>query len=185
MRAEAIGFLKAFSMPNSILIEGLMGGDLRLLGSCRRLGVGHMSTELGGGGRLSLRALRAAERGLPRLLKHVGVLTEANSEPAPPSRFFRRHPTRDYVYSTANGVFEPFFELGDTVKDKSRALCTSRRHRGGSPRSFASARVVRFSSSGLRSASGSEMLFSNSAHRSMSNAVEDRQSSAHANVTSP
>ena len=117
LRAEAIGFLKAFSMPNSILIEGLMGGDLRLLGSCRRLGVGHMSTELGGGGRLSLRALRAAERGLPRLLKHVGVLTEANSEPAPPSRFFRRHPTRDYVYSTANGVFEPFFELGDTVKD--------------------------------------------------------------------
>ena len=48
LREEAIGFLKAFAMPTSILIEGLMGSDQRLLGSCRRLGVGHMSTELAG-----------------------------------------------------------------------------------------------------------------------------------------
>ncbi|WP_259218637.1 extracellular solute-binding protein [Bradyrhizobium centrosematis] len=118
LRAEPIGFLKAFGMFNSILIEGLMDGDQRLLGSCRRLGVGHMSTELGGGGRLSLRALRAAERGLSRLLNHVGVLAhEADEEPAPSSTFYLRHPTRDYVYSTANGIFESFFEPGDTVAD--------------------------------------------------------------------
>lgn len=117
LRSAAVGFLKAFGMPNSILIEGLMGGDQRLLGSCQRLGVGHMSTELGGAGRLSLQAFRAAERGLPRLLKHVGVFVSENEEPPPRSKFYRRHPARDFVYSTATGIFQSFFELGDTVSD--------------------------------------------------------------------
>lgn len=115
-RAEAVGFLKAFGMPNSTLIEGLLGGDQRLLGSCQRLGVGHMSTELAGAGSLSLDALRAAERGLPRLLRHVGVLKHSGGEePAAPSRFFRRQPARDFVYAAATGVLEPAVKPGDVV----------------------------------------------------------------------
>ena len=116
LREEAIGFLRAFAMPVSIVIEGLMGGDQRLLGSCRRLGVGHMSTELGGAGAFSVDAFRAAERGLPRLLRHVGVLgAEDTEEPAPKTTFYRRHPVRDFVYSTATGVFEAYVKLGEVV----------------------------------------------------------------------
>ncbi|WP_288142734.1 succinylglutamate desuccinylase/aspartoacylase family protein [Mesorhizobium sp.] len=118
LREEALGFLRAFAMPNSIVIEGLMGGDQRLLGSCLRLGVGHMSTELGGAGSFSLDAFEAAERGLPRLLRHVGVLKPGRGDdPAPQSTFYRRHATRDFVYSSATGVFEPYARLGDSVAD--------------------------------------------------------------------
>ncbi|MER9222278.1 succinylglutamate desuccinylase/aspartoacylase family protein [Mesorhizobium sp. M0644] len=118
LRDEAIGFLKAFAMPASILIEGLMGGDLRLLGSCRRLGVGHMSTELGGAGTFSVDAFRAAEAGLPRLLRHVGVLkSDCREEPPSNTFFYRRHPVKDFVYSTATGVFETYFKIGDVVAD--------------------------------------------------------------------
>jgi len=117
MRAEAIGFLRAFAMPTSIVIEGLMGADRRLLGSCARLGVGHMSTELGGAGAFSVDAFRAAERGLPRLLRHVGVLrSEADDEPLP-TRFYRRQAVRDFVYASAAGVFESYVRLGDVVAD--------------------------------------------------------------------
>lgn len=118
LREEAIGFLKAFAMPNSILIEGLSGDDQLLLGSCRKHGVGHMSTELGGGAAFSVQAYRAAERGLPRLLSHVGVLAVDNSsKAAPPTRFYVRRPAQDLVYATAAGVFEAFFQVGDMVKE--------------------------------------------------------------------
>lgn len=115
-RDEAIGFLKTFAMPNSILVEGLIGGGTRLLGSCQRLGVGHMSTELGGAGAFSIKAFRAAERGLPRLLRSVGVLDDRKDEAPPATRFFRRQAMRDFTYAEATGVFEAYFELGETVK---------------------------------------------------------------------
>lgn len=117
LRKEAIGFLKTFAMPNSILVEGLIGSGKRLLGSCRRLGVGHMSTELGGAGSFSIDTFRAAEAGLPRLLHHVGVLTDGDdiTEP-PPTRFFTRHPQKDFIYATATGIFEACVKLGDVVK---------------------------------------------------------------------
>ncbi|MDX8470174.1 succinylglutamate desuccinylase/aspartoacylase family protein [Mesorhizobium sp. VK23B] len=121
LRAEAIGFLNAFAMPNSILIEGLIGGGTRLLGSCQRLGVGHMSTELGGAGSFSVQAYRAAEQGLRRLLRHVGVLVDGIEDAAPKTRFFIRQPTRDFVYAEATGVFEAYVELGDTVEARTPA----------------------------------------------------------------
>ncbi|WBL77831.1 succinylglutamate desuccinylase/aspartoacylase family protein [Bradyrhizobium xenonodulans] len=116
LRDEAIGFLKAFAMPNSILIEGLKGGEQRLLGSCRRLGVGHMSTELGGAGVFSLDIFRAAERGLPRLLRHVGVLkSNGEEESAPTSTFYLRQAGTGMVYATATGVLEARCKLGEDV----------------------------------------------------------------------
>ncbi|MBW5436157.1 deacylase [Bradyrhizobium canariense] len=118
LRREAIGFLQAFAMPNSIVIEGLKGDDQLLLGSCRKHSVGHMSTELGGGGAFSVEAYRAAERGLPRLLRHVGVLVDDDSgEPAPPTQFYLRQPAHDLLYATEAGIFEAFARLGDVVKE--------------------------------------------------------------------
>ncbi len=75
-----------------------------------------MSTELGGGGMFSVDAFRAAESGLPRLLRHVGVLkADGAEEPAPKTVFYRRHPVRDFVYASATGVFEAYVKLGEMV----------------------------------------------------------------------
>ncbi|WP_426441070.1 succinylglutamate desuccinylase/aspartoacylase family protein [Bradyrhizobium genosp. P] len=117
-REEAIGFLKVFAMPNSILIEGLAGDNQLLLGSCRKHGVAHMSTELGGAGAFSVEAYKAAERGLPRLLRHVGVLAgDDSSEPAESTQFYFRQPAQDLLYATEAGLFEAFSKLGDVVKE--------------------------------------------------------------------
>ncbi|MDW9359595.1 succinylglutamate desuccinylase/aspartoacylase family protein [Sinorhizobium meliloti] len=118
--SHSLAYLKAFGMPTSMIIEHSTGGDGAMVGACRRAGVFHMSTELGGGSTVSLDNLALAERGLERLLHHVGVLSGPNTaEPAPETRIVHRVPSRDYVYSdsTQSGLFEPLVKIGETVTD--------------------------------------------------------------------
>src|SRR4029450_1279906 len=73
--------------------------------------------ELCGGGTVTPRALRIAERGLRRALAHLGImrLDPADAETLPP----RRMPVAGYpfyVYAQAEGVFEPLVALEDEVK---------------------------------------------------------------------
>ncbi|RUV26474.1 succinylglutamate desuccinylase/aspartoacylase family protein [Mesorhizobium sp. M5C.F.Ca.IN.020.32.2.1] len=117
---HSLSYLKAFGMPTSMIIENSTGGDGAMIGACRRAGVFHMSTELGGGSTVSLDNLTLAERGLERLLRHVGVLSGPNTaEPEPETRIVHRVPSRDYVYSdsTQTGLFEPLVKLGEAVAD--------------------------------------------------------------------
>jgi uncharacterized protein len=114
---RSLHFLKVFGMPNSLVVKGLMGNDQKLFGACQRAGVFHMSTELGGAGRVSVGALRLAEQGLARLLFDVGVVRRPlTSVQAPASRLLTRVPTRKYLYAPATGLFEPYVELGSEVK---------------------------------------------------------------------
>lgn len=110
--------LEVFAMPISVMVEGLGdGGQGRLFGACQRAGdVVHMSTELGGGGTVSIDPLARAERGLARLLHHVGaVRRRLTEEAAPPTVFYRRPPARDFIYALWAGIFEPYVKLGDLV----------------------------------------------------------------------
>ncbi|SCB45602.1 hypothetical protein GA0061102_104932 [Rhizobium miluonense] len=118
--AHSLEYLKAFGMPVSMIIDQSTGGDSALIGACRRAGVYHMSTELGGGGTVSLKALSIAEHGLARLLHHIGVLREPlMDEQALPTRLLHRVPARDYIYAgnTERGLFEPFVALGEEVRE--------------------------------------------------------------------
>lgn len=117
MFERAIHFLKVFGMPMCVVNKGLLGNDQKMYGACMRAGVTHMSTELGGAGRVSVEALRLAEQGLARLLFDIGVVRKPLTDvPAPPlSQLYTRLPTRKYVYAAASGVFEPYVELGDRV----------------------------------------------------------------------
>lgn len=116
IRQQQMTFFRVFGMPNSIVIDGLMGGDHRLLGACERAGVSHMSTELGGGGTLNRAVLDAAAHGLRRLLHHLGVVDEPlTTEPAAETRFYRRQPVREFLYAPAPGLFEPAVDLGAVV----------------------------------------------------------------------
>jgi predicted deacylase len=109
--------LKVFGMPTSVILKGLIDHDKKAIGACDRLGVLRFASELGGGGGITIDALRRAEQGLARLLYDLGALCEPiTSEPAPPIELVTRLPNNKYVYAMATGVFEPYVKLGDDVK---------------------------------------------------------------------
>lgn len=116
--AHSLGMLTAFGMPTSMIIDHSTGGDTALIGACRRTGVFHLSTELGGGASVGREEVRLAEHGLLRLLHHVGLLrAPLTSEPPATTTLLHRTPAHEYVYaaSTERGLFEPLVSLGDSV----------------------------------------------------------------------
>lgn len=116
--ARSLNMLKAFGMPTSMIVDHSTGGDAALIGACRRTGVFHLSTELGGGASVGRDEVRLAEHGVLRLLHHVGLLTAPlTSEPPAVTTMLHRTPAHEYIYaeSTERGLFEPLASLGDTV----------------------------------------------------------------------
>ncbi len=109
--------LRVFGMPNSVILKGLVDHDKKAIGACDRLGVLRFSTELGGGGGITVKALRRAEKGLARLLHHLGALRQPiTDEPPEKVEFIHRLPNSEYVFAMASGLFEPYVKLGDAVK---------------------------------------------------------------------
>ncbi|MER6525890.1 succinylglutamate desuccinylase/aspartoacylase family protein [Streptomyces sp. NPDC001508] len=116
--ARSLDMLRAFGMPNSMIIDHSTGGDASLIGACRRTGVFHLSTELGGGASVGREEVRLAEHGVLRLLHHVGLLrTPLTTEPPATTTMLHRTPAHEYIYagSTERGLFEPLVSLGDQV----------------------------------------------------------------------
>jgi len=72
-----------------------------------------LSTELSGAGQVSKRALAVAERGLRQLLGHLGLIQQ--QPVAETTCCFDIPDSTAYVMSPENGVYEPFFELGDAI----------------------------------------------------------------------
>ncbi|AQW56312.1 succinylglutamate desuccinylase/aspartoacylase family protein [Streptomyces violaceusniger] len=116
--AASLDMLKAFGMPTSMIIDHSTGGDAALIGACRRVGVSHLSTELGGGASVGREEVRLAEHGVLRLLHHVGLLrAPLTTEPPATTTMLHRTPAHEYIYagSTERGLFEPLVSLGDSV----------------------------------------------------------------------
>ena len=114
--ARLLRMLEVFGMPNSVVLKGLVDHDKKAIGACDRLGVLRFSTELGGGGYVTIDALQRAQHGLARLLYHLGALREPlTQEPAPKIELIRRLPNSTYVYAMASGHFEPYVGIGATV----------------------------------------------------------------------
>lgn len=108
--------LKVFGMPTSVVLQGLIDHDKKIIGTCDRLGILRFASELGGGGGITVEALRRAEHGLARLLYDLGALDKPlTEEPAPPIELVRRLPNQNYVYAMASGIFEPYVTLGTAV----------------------------------------------------------------------
>lgn len=117
--AHSLDLLRAFGCPTSMIIDHSTGGDSALIGACRRTGVYHLSTELGGGASVGRAEVQLGEDGILRLLHHIGLLREApTAEPAPATKLVHRTPAHEYVYATSTepGLFEPLVDLGDTVR---------------------------------------------------------------------
>jgi predicted deacylase len=114
--ARLLRMLKVFGMPTRVVLQGLIDHDKKVIGTCDRLGILRFASELGGGGGITVDALRRAEHGLARLLYDLGALAEPlTREAAPPIELVRRLPNQNYVYAMASGIFEPYVALGAEV----------------------------------------------------------------------
>lgn len=114
--ARSLELLKAFAAPVSYVTDAPQGDDRTLTAAAARQGVMHFGTELGGGGTLTVAALRTAQEGVRRLLKLVGALADSVPvTPAPASRLLQVRGADYFVYAPDSGLFEPLVELGDDV----------------------------------------------------------------------
>ena len=110
-----IEILKIFGAPISYI--GAADIDRNLAVAAKRRGLIHMGTELGGGGTVTPEALRVAEQGLRRVLRHIGCLkTGRSKEEPPPTRMMEIGGFDYYVASPDPGLFEPLVDLGNMVK---------------------------------------------------------------------
>ncbi len=113
--SRQLDMLRAFAAPLGYL-TGPGGEDRSMLAAANRAGVPAIGTELGGSGTASVHSVAIAERGVRRVLKHVGSLPESDvGEDPPPTRIMEVRGRDDYVYSPDYGLWEPLAELGEDV----------------------------------------------------------------------
>jgi predicted deacylase len=114
--ARSLELLKAFAAPISYVTDVPQGGDRTLTAAAARQGVIHLGSELGGGGSITIAALRTAEQGVRRALRLVGALADSVAvEPAPATRILQVRGPDYYIYAPDSGLFEPRVELGEEV----------------------------------------------------------------------
>ena len=116
LAGRQLDLLKAFNAPLGYVVAH-HGEDRTMLAAAQRARVAAMGTELGGSGTTSLHSLAVAERGVRRVLKHVGSVPEmAVGQELPSSRIMEVRSSAYYVYSPDYGIWEPLAEIGDDVQ---------------------------------------------------------------------
>lgn len=106
--------LAAFNVPISVpvLVGGRKGLAAEVALDRRMISI---SGEFGGGGIVSAEGIRAAERGVHRLLAHLGMIALSEEwQPETETRVMRVDRSM-YVYAPEAGVFEPTCKLGEEV----------------------------------------------------------------------
>jgi predicted deacylase len=110
-QAANMAALHAFGAPVAV-VAGPEREERYAWSSAERRGIPCLTGEFGGSGQLSIEGLRIVERGVHNVLVHMGIL-RANAIPAPPTRVLA---SRGRTFSPDNGMFEPHFDVGDTVE---------------------------------------------------------------------
>ena len=114
--AKKLELMKVFGAPIGYLSTSPQGEDRTFLAAARRSGVIAIGTELGGAGTLTPATLVVAERGVRRVLKHLGSVPGLTLGPEPPaSRILEVVGSTYFVYSPDYGLWEPLADLGDQV----------------------------------------------------------------------
>jgi predicted deacylase len=113
--AKVLELLRVFGAPVSYVAKKPMGADRAFGASARRRGVVAIGTEAGGGGTVSPVALRIAQSGLHRVLRHLGVVPGLAVEASTGTRLVEVGGSDYFVYSTERGLVEPLVTPGDEV----------------------------------------------------------------------
>lgn len=107
---------RAFGAPMTVVISNLGDPRTATAAACRA-GLVTVGTEMAGGGGVSPEALTVCRRGVRNVLAHLGVLPKSVVEPvSAEGRLYELPGPGAYVFATADGIFEPFHELGRPVQ---------------------------------------------------------------------
>ena len=116
--ADSVAAMKAFRAPVGLIAEELDTEGM-LDTAVEEMGKIFVGTELGGGGVLTPETVRIAETGVRNALKHFGMI---EGEPETPSwrgkaesRIMEVPDSTYFTIARADGLYEPFFELGEDV----------------------------------------------------------------------
>lgn len=114
-RAEYRRVVEAFGSPR-VLVMDLLGENRTFGAAAEHRGVAFISGEFGGHAVCNLDGLSLVEQGLPRLLHAIGLLDGEAPVPYDGPRYLMKvDGPRHYIFSPAQGIFEPCFRLGDEV----------------------------------------------------------------------
>lgn len=113
---QLVELVRVFGAPVSYLTDGKGGGgNTTLPAAAEPLGVPVITAELGGGATLQQTGKDLASSAVKRLLRHLGIRPDDTTETAPSTRMMEV-PGRDYfLYSDADGLFEPSAAVGEAV----------------------------------------------------------------------
>ena len=98
---------------------------------CEEMGIVYIGSELGGGGSVSRTNVGYAETAILNFLCHFGVIegpiVTPEEQGRPASRLMTFTDVSSYVMAPDNGLFEPFFELGNECRKGDCSLSRTQR----------------------------------------------------------
>ena len=107
---------QAWGAPYVFIYRDVAGSGL-LPSYAESLGKVTLGTEIGGASQFGADMLRIAANGVRNVLALHGILPNHPAEaPVHASQIIASEGREDYVMAPADGIFEPFLELGDPVK---------------------------------------------------------------------
>ncbi|MEO6624472.1 MAG: succinylglutamate desuccinylase/aspartoacylase family protein [Burkholderiaceae bacterium] len=113
LRQRQLAAAQAFGLPLALLVEKPQT-HRSLSAAALAQGHVHIATEIGGGATTRPSSQRACDDGVRRFLHHLGVLEHAPA-PAVVQRLMRVAGPAHHLDAPVRGLFEPAFELGQSV----------------------------------------------------------------------
>ncbi len=111
---------KAFAPP--MVVIGKMSDDRLAQRAAHKRGVIAFGGEFGGRGAVTISGVKLVETGIRNMLHFLGILPDWQPpRPKAPTRLMQIAGRAYYVHAPANGLFEPFVELGEEVKAGQKA----------------------------------------------------------------
>jgi predicted deacylase len=105
---------QAFGAPYHVMNREVDGSHT-FASTAEARGVIYMSSEFGGGNRVSLEGLAVARRGIVNAMIHLGIVAGPATPPERPTRPMVIPTSRDYGFAPASGIYAPRLALGEIV----------------------------------------------------------------------
>lgn len=113
---RTVDLARAFGAPFHVMNREVDGSQT-FASTSERLGVIYMSSELGGGNRVSVDGLAITRRGILNAMIHVGLISGEIAKPDKPTRPMVIPTSNDYGFAPERGIYAPCVPLGRQVAE--------------------------------------------------------------------